>query len=511
MIAAAILTGGASRRMGRAKAWLDWQGQPLLAHMVAQARAAGAAPIAVVAPPERTLPDIDGVTRLDDAVAERGPLGGILAALLWQPRVLVLACDLPHVSPDFLGFLAQRAADFEGWTLPEDQPLCAVYTRALLPWLEAAAAEPGPVPALGRILADAPRQCLLPAELVHFVGRLFDNVNSPLEYHQARGGLTDSFGRPITDLRLSLTERCNYRCVYCRYGEGAASTAEPLPWPQMQLLARVFAGLGIRKIRLTGGEPLLRPGLTGFVRFLAGLANVEIALTTNGHLLAPQAAELRAAGLHRVTISLDSLQADKAARMTRVPGGLPHVLAGIQASQAAGLAPVKVNVVLVRGENDDEVEAFAAFAREHGVSLRFIEFMPLEQGQLWSQERVVPLAELYARLHAAFPLVPLPPRWGETARRYRFADGGPGEIGIIAPVSSPFCAQCSRVRVTADGKLRTCLFSLREWDLRSVLATGDEAEVAAAIGRAILTKEPRHHIGEPEFRKPARAMVRIGG
>ncbi len=497
--------------MGRAKAWLDWHGQPLLAQVAAQARAAGAAPVAVVAPAEMALPEIEGAVRLPDAVSGRGPVGGLIAALRWQPRVLALACDLPHVSPEFLRWLAARSEACTGWTWPEDQPLCAVYTRALLPWLEAAVQEGEPVAALARILATAPQQRLSAAELARFGPHLFDNVNTPEEYQRAHAGLVDSFGRKITDLRLSVTERCNYRCVYCRYGQAEAAAAEPLSWTQLERLARVFHGLGIRKIRLTGGEPLLRDGLVEFVGAVARLEGIETALTTNGHALADKAAALRRAGLQRVTISLDSLQADKAARITRVRGGLAHVLAAIQAAQQAGLEPVKINVVLMRGVNDDEIPAFAAFAREQQVAMRFIEFMPLEQGQLWKRELVVPLTELRERLEHAFALEALPPRWSETARRFRFADGAAGEIGIIAPVSSPFCNQCSRVRVTADGKLRTCLFSLGERDLRPALEAEDDEELAGQIRRAVQHKEERHHIGEPGFQKPARAMVRIGG
>ncbi|MGH9414621.1 MAG: GTP 3',8-cyclase MoaA [Terriglobales bacterium] len=508
----AILAGGASRRMGRSKPWLDWQGQSLLAHMAALARTAGTGPLAVVAPPGMPLPDLPGAVRLDDAVTSRGPLGGILAALAWQPRVLVLACDLPHLTPEFLRYLMARGDSFDGWTWPGHQPLCAVYTRSLQPHLQAAAAAAGgSVPPLSQILAAAPQQCLTPAELARFGTRLFDNLNTPAEYQHASGGLYDSFGRAITDLRLSITERCNYRCVYCRYADPERPQSDPLSWPHFQLLARVFVSLGITKIRLTGGEPLLREGLVGFVQYLSALGGIETALTTNGHLLAPKAEALHAAGLQRVTVSLDSLQTARAARITRVPGGLPHVLAAIRAAAASGLAPLKVNVVLVRGVNDDEIEDFAAFAREHALALRFIEFMPLEQGQLWNRERVVPIAELRARLERAFPLAPIAPRWSETARRFRFADGAPGEIGIIAPVSSPFCNQCSRVRVTADGQLRTCLFSLREWDLRPALAAGDEPALADLIRRAVLQKEERHHIGEPGFQKPGRSMVRIGG
>ena len=342
--------------------------------------------------------------------------------------------------------------------------------------------------------------------------------------------LRDSFGRRIADLRISLTERCNYRCVYCRYGAdapGSPESDEPLSWPDLRRLARVFTALGIRKFRLTGGEPLLRDGIVDFVAYLASLrgpggpedGGLDIALTTNGHLLASRAAALRAAGLNRITVSLDSLREEGFARITRVRGGLQHVLAGIEAAATAGLNPVKINVVLMRGHNDHEIEAFAAFARERALTIRFIEFMPLEQadaqkggqGELWSRDLVVPYQEVVDRIARVYSLEPLPLRPSETARRFRFADGAPGEIGIIAPVSSPFCNQCSRIRLTADGQLRTCLFSLREWDLKPALANPDDAALIDVIGRAVWLKEERHHIGEPGFVKPARGMVRIGG
>jgi len=323
--------------------------------------------------------------------------------------------------------------------------------------------------------------------------------------------LRDSFGREISDLRVSVTDRCNYRCVYCRSGaSGHAGSAEVLSWEELERLARVLVGLGIRKVRLTGGEPLLRQGLIGYIAFLSGLGVSDIALTTNGHLLAEMAAELRGAGLGRITVSLDSLEAKKFTRITRVANALPRVLAGIEAAAAAGLGPVKVNVVLMRGVNDDEIEALAGFARERGVTVRFIEFMPLEEGKVWTPALVVPMAEIVERIGRVYPLTPLPRRRSETACRYRFSDGAAGEIGIIAPVTSPFCNQCSRIRLTADGRLRTCLFSLREWDLRAALAQG-EAALAARILEAVAKKEERHHIGEPGFRKPERGMVQIGG
>lgn len=328
----------------------------------------------------------------------------------------------------------------------------------------------------------------------------------------ASAGLRDGFGRGIVDLRISVTDRCNYRCVYCRSGESPNAAAHELSWPEWQRLAAIFHGLGIRKLRFTGGEPLLRPGLEEFIASIAGLGWDDLALTTNGDKLAGRAEALRRAGLRRVTISLDSVEAEKFARITRVPGGLKRVLAGIEAAQAAGLEPVKINAVLLRGYNDDEIEAFADFAQRHAVVVRFIEFMPLEEGRLWTPEIVVPMAEILQRLTRRHALRELPRGMSETACRYGFADGAAGEIGIIAPVSRPFCGHCSRIRMTADGQMRTCLFSLREWDLRARMRAGaSDGELREAMVRAVAQKEERHHIGEPGFQRPARTMVHIGG
>jgi cyclic pyranopterin phosphate synthase len=287
-------------------------------------------------------------------------------------------------------------------------------------------------------------------------------------------------------------------------------------WEELERLARIFVSLGIRKIRLTGGEPLLRSGLVPFVARLRRLDIDDLAITTNGHLLEGMAHDLKAAGLDRVTVSLDSVQPERFARITRVKTGFERVLAGIRAARTAGLAPVKVNAVLLRGFNDDEVEAFATFARQEDVIVRFIEFMPLEEGRVWSPEVVVPLREIVERLERVYPLAPIPHAPSETARKYRFRDGAPGEIGIIAPVSLPFCGACSRIRLTADGKIRTCLFSLNEWDVLAQLRAADSGlsgdhAVAGWIQNAVNHKEERHHIGEPDFVKPSRTMVHIGG
>jgi cyclic pyranopterin phosphate synthase len=330
--------------------------------------------------------------------------------------------------------------------------------------------------------------------------------------------LTDKFGRPITDLRISITDRCNYKCVYCRTGNEGALYGD-LPFADYLRMARVLVGMGITKVRLTGGEPLLRKGVVDFVRDLAQLRMpnnghgeaLDIALTTNGHLLADLAQPLKDAGLTRVTVSMDAVDPDRFARITRVPNGYDHVLAGIRAARRAGLWPLKVNCVLMRGFNEDQIIPFGMFAREEGVTVRFIEFMPLEEGRTWSPNTVVTLDEILARMAEYRPLVEIPHARSETARRYRF-DDGVGEIGIIAPVSHPFCGHCSRIRITSDGKIRTCLFSVWDHDLHAQMRRGaSDEELEDFIRGVIQKKEERHHIGEPDFVPASRTMVHIGG
>jgi cyclic pyranopterin phosphate synthase len=360
--------------------------------------------------------------------------------------------------------------------------------------------------------------------------------------------LHDKFGRAITDLRISITDRCNYKCVYCRTGNEGALYGD-LPFSDYLRMARVLVGMGITKVRLTGGEPLLRNGVVEFVRELAKLRpqdlkpssqrggngtakgvplqapsarsgpegdidsgeTLDIALTTNGHLLADLAQPLKAAGLSRVTVSMDAVDPDRFARITRVPNGYDHVLAGIRAARRAGLGPVKVNCVLLRGFNEDQVIPFGMFAREEDVIVRFIEFMPLEEDRVWSPSTVVTLDEILARMAEYRPLVEIPRGHSETARRYRFEDGI-GEIGIIAPVSHPFCGHCSRIRITSDGKIRTCLFSVWDHDLHSPMRRGaSDEELAEFIRGVVEKKEERHHIGEPDFVPASRTMVHIGG
>jgi len=343
--------------------------------------------------------------------------------------------------------------------------------------------------------------------------------------YSAPSRLRDSFGRAITDLRLSVTDRCNYRCVYCRTGNEGAQYTE-LAIEDYLRLTRILISLGVEKVRLTGGEPLLRQGLVEMVRELSTLRTaflpdgtpttsgepLDIALTTNGHLLEPMAAPLKEAGLNRVTVSMDAVEPETFTAITRVPRSFERVLAGVRRAKEVGLGPVKVNCVLLRGFNDHQIEAFAEFSRREGIIVRFIEFMPLEEDRSWRPETVVPMDELIGRLNAFRPLVELPQHTSsETARRFTF-DDGVGEIGIIAPVSRPFCGHCSRIRITSDGKLRTCLFSQSDHDVYGrMLRGGTDAELAAYIRKTILHKEERHHIGEPGFEKPSRNMVHIGG
>ena len=339
--------------------------------------------------------------------------------------------------------------------------------------------------------------------------------------------LRDGHGRAITDLRVSITDRCNYRCVYCRTGNEGAVFAE-LTIADYVRMIRVFVDLGVEKVRLTGGEPLLRAGLVDMVEELhelrtrwmpdgrladpGGGVPLDLAITTNGHLLEGLAGPLARAGLTRMTVSMDAVDAQTFAAITRVPRSFDRVLAGVREAQRVGLGPVKVNCVLLRGFNDGQVEAFAEFSRREGVIVRFIEWMPLEEGRSWSLDKVVTMEEIVTRLNRVRPLVELPPNAAsETARRFTFEDGL-GEIGIIAPVSRPFCGHCSRIRLTSDGKIRTCLFSQSDHDLYGVMQRGGtDTELQTYIERVVARKEARHHIGEAEFLKPSRSMVHIGG
>jgi cyclic pyranopterin phosphate synthase len=328
--------------------------------------------------------------------------------------------------------------------------------------------------------------------------------------------LKDSYGRAIRDLRVSLTDRCNFRCFYCLpHGEPPIAPKEQmLSYEEIEYVCDIFVSLGIEKIRLTGGEPMMRRDIETIIEKLSLLKPrlQDLAMTTNGYFLPGRAEALKAAGLDRITISIDSLKREVFQKMTGVDV-IDRVLEGITAAKEAGLGPIKINAVVVRGHNEDEVVDFAAFAREHAVSMRFIEYMPLDSGHDWSREDVVSGREIRERINEEFLLVPSKVRRGsETSARYRFADGAPGEIGIIAPVSEPFCGACSRIRLTADGQIRTCLFSTVEHSLRDVVRNGaSRTEIVEYIESVVLRKEPRHYINDPEFVQPSRTMSFIGG
>ena len=323
--------------------------------------------------------------------------------------------------------------------------------------------------------------------------------------------LVDRFGRVVRDLRISVTDRCNLRCTYCMPEEGLrwVPRDELLTFEELDRVARVAVErLGVDAIRLTGGEPTLRAGLPELVAALAALG-VDLAMTTNGVSLRQLAGPLREAGLRRVNISLDSLRSDRFLELTR-RDELPRVLDGVAAAIEAGFDPVKVNVVLMRGVNDDEVVDLAAWARDQGVQIRFIEFMPLDADGGWTADLVVPSDDVVAAIGAAFPLEPVA-HGPEPATRFRYRDGR-GEFGVVPSVTRPFCGDCDRVRLTAEGQFRTCLFSLDEFDVRGVLRSGgSDDDLEALLRRAVGDKWEGHAIGRVTFRRPSRSMSQIGG
>jgi cyclic pyranopterin phosphate synthase len=328
--------------------------------------------------------------------------------------------------------------------------------------------------------------------------------------------LLDAHNRIIRDLRISLTDRCNFRCFYCLpNGEPALARKDTiLSFEEIAYISEIFVSLGIEKIRLTGGEPLIRKNIEELTRQIARLKPdlKDLALTTNGFDFPRHAEGLKAAGLDRVTISLDSLKQDRFLEITGVDA-LRKVLDAINAAKWVGFEPIKVNSVIVRGRNDDELVGFARFARENDLSFRFIEFMPLDSGHEWQRDQVVSGKEIYKAINEVFPLVlKQTSRGSETAWKYGFADGAKGEIGIIAPVTEMFCGACSRIRLTADGQIRTCLFSTVEHNLRDVVRSGaSRDEIVDFIREVVFKKEARHHINDREFVQPARTMSFIGG
>ena len=325
------------------------------------------------------------------------------------------------------------------------------------------------------------------------------------------GELRDTFGRVHRDLRISVTDRCNFRCTYCMPAEGLQwlPRSEMLTFEEIERIARVMVErFDVSSIRLTGGEPTIRAHLSVLVAKLAALG-VELSITTNGTMLTNLAGELRDAGLHRVNISLDSLRPERFAELTR-RDDLDRVLAGIDSALAAGFDPVKLNVVVMRGVNDDEVVDFARFGRDRGVAVRFIEFMPLDAEQRWRPESVMSQSEIIERVGAVFPLEAVQ-RGSEPAERFRYLDGG-GELGVIPSVTRPFCESCDRVRLTSEGAMRNCLFAVKEVDLREVLrGGGSDDDLAEAIQGEVRRKWAGHAIGQVTFVRPRKSMSQIGG
>jgi GTP 3',8-cyclase len=324
--------------------------------------------------------------------------------------------------------------------------------------------------------------------------------------------LRDGHGRLIRDLRVSVTDRCNFRCQYCMPADGLPwlERSAVLTFEELERLVRLFAAMGVRDLRLTGGEPLVRRDFPQLAAMLAPLVD-DLAVTTNGFLLERDAEALVAAGVNRFNVSIDSLQRDRFFAMTR-RDALPRVLRGLEHLATFPEAhPIKINAVALRGFTEDEALPFARFARSHPYEVRFIEFMPLDGDHAWDRDKVLTGDEIRAAVHAAYPLEPEPREPSATARVYRFADGQ-GRIGFINPVSEPFCGDCDRVRLTAEGKLRTCLFSLNETDLREPLRSGaTDTELERIIRDAVWHKELKHHVNEPGFIQPARTMSAIGG
>ena len=331
---------------------------------------------------------------------------------------------------------------------------------------------------------------------------------------QQRPPLIDRFGRIAQDLRISVTDRCNFRCRYCMPPEGLdwMPRSEILDFEEIERVTRVLVESGIRSIKVTGGEPLVRRNLPLLVKMLRGIdRELDISLTTNGYLLGQHAQALSDAGLDRVTVSCDSLLRHRFREMT-LRDGLDEVLKGLETAAAAGLAPVKINTVVIKGVNDDEPVRFAELARATGYDIRFIEYMPLDAQDAWSRHDVVPGAEVIAHIADVFPLDRDNADRPEPATPYRFADGAPGRVGIIPSVTEPFCDSCDRLRLTSDGQLKACLFSVDETDLKAPLRAGATDEELAQLARdCIASKWAGHRIGQPDFTRPSRSMSAVGG
>jgi cyclic pyranopterin phosphate synthase len=335
----------------------------------------------------------------------------------------------------------------------------------------------------------------------------------PVAPAPVEGPLVDTFGRIADDLRVSVTDRCNFRCTYCMPADGLAwlPKTEILSFEELTRILGIFVGLGVRSIKVTGGEPTVRADLPTLVRMFREVGpELDISITTNGALLDRLAAPLAEAGVDRATVSCDSLMRHRFAEMTR-RDALDKVFAGLRAADDAGLTPIKINCVVIGGTNDDEVVEFARWARETGYEVRFIEYMPLDAEHAWERAKVVPSASILEAIDAVFPLSPIG-HANEPATSYAFTDGAPGRIGVIASVTEPFCDSCNRLRLTAEGQVRSCLFALEETDLREPMRGGaSDDELRTLIRTAVWRKWSGHRINHADFVQPARSMSMIGG
>ena len=330
---------------------------------------------------------------------------------------------------------------------------------------------------------------------------------------ETKGPLVDSFGRIATDLRISVTDRCNFRCRYCMPAEGLdwLPKDQLLSFEEIERITRVLVSCGIKSLKITGGEPLVRRDLHRLIAMLRAIdPALDISLTTNGYTLAQHAATLADAGLDRATVSCDSLVKHRFAEIT-LRDAFDAVMDGLREAGRVGLTPIKLNCVIIRGVNDDEVVSFAELARTTGYDVRFIEYMPLDAQDEWNQDNVVPGAEILSAIESVYPLE-LADDGVEPATSYRFADGAPGNVGVIPSVTEPFCESCDRLRLTSDGALRACLFAVEETDLRDPLRAGaTDAELEALARACVAGKQEGHHIGQLDFVKPSRSMSQIGG
>lgn len=336
-------------------------------------------------------------------------------------------------------------------------------------------------------------------------------TDDPSPEPELTSGLVDKYGRVATDLRISVTDRCNFRCTYCMPAEGIAWKPhdEILSFEEITRLVGIFVELGVKKVRVTGGEPLVRRDIESLVAMLTEIPVPELAMTTNASKLRQKAGALAEAGLQRINVSLDSLRRERFEAIARFDG-LDRVLDGLVAAREAGLDPIKINCVVMRGVNDDELIEFAEFSRQTGYHIRFIEFMPLDGDSAWDKSKVVSLEEIVETISARYPLAEGDRRG--PAAEYRFEDQAPGSVGVIASVTRPFCESCNRVRLTAEGQMLACLFALEDTDLRSLLRSGaSDSEIADAIKSTVAAKWAGHAIGNKEFTRPARSMSMIGG